>query len=307
MPQEPRKIKKRSKFFEARYFGFIIALFIVLLFLGLDAGTNIFENMETKILDVHFRYKDLFKGQEVQEGVQVIRKNPKISDDILIVGIDFRSLSRIGRWPFPRYTHADLLNTFTRIQDQQSRERAVFLDIFFNEPADIAVNDGILIDSILQNDRVFLEPILDEVPPPSDKADDFLQRYKALTENYGEITRISGPWEEMIPFFGIQPPLKPYSKAAAGYGHANYIKDIDEIFRRQPLVAKYSEKIEEMPFRTLNVGTEIDRDNFELLAWMDMDGKQHSIAYPVTDAALDKLLNRLETDAPVKNVDTDND
>lgn len=307
MPEEAKKIKKRSKIFEVRYFGFIIALIIILLFLGLDAGTMVFENMETKILDVHFRYKDIFKGKEVQEGVQVIQKNPKISDDILIVGIDFRTLTRIGRWPFPRYTHADLLNTFSRIQDQQARETAVFLDIFFNEPADIAVNDGILIDSIKQNGRVFLEPILDEVPPPADKAEDFMERYRSLTENWGEITSVSGPWEKMVPFYGIQPPLKPYSKVVRGYGHANYIKDADEIYRRQPLVAKFSEKIDEMPFRTLNSGTELDRNKYERLAWIDMDGVEHPIEYPVTDDALDRLLGQLEGNAPIKNVDTDND
>jgi adenylate cyclase len=307
MPETAKKIKKRSKIFEVRYFGFIIALIIILLFLGLDAGTMIFENMETKIIDVHFRYKDIFKGQEVQEGVQVIRKNPKISDDILIVGIDFRTLTRIGRWPFPRSTHADLLNTFSRIQDPQARERAVFLDIFFNEPADVAVEDGILIDSIQQNGRVFLEPILDEVPPPADKAEDFMKRYRALTENWGEITSVSGPWEKMVPFYGIQPPLKPYSGVIRGYGHANYIKDIDEIYRRQPLVAKFSEKVEEMPFRTLYPGLEIDREDYERLAWVDMDGIEHPVEYPITDSSLDRLLDQLEGNAPVKNVDTDND
>src|SRR6056297_3992707 len=307
MPAEGKKIKKRSTFMEVRYFGFIIALAVILIFLALDAGTSIFDNLEVRILDVHFRYKDLFQAEEVQEGVKVVQQNPNISQDILIVGIDFRTLSRFGRWPFPRYTHADLLNTFTRIQDQQARERAVFLDIFFNEPAENAVNDALLVDSIAQNDRVFLETLLDEVPPPPEKEDDFLRRHEALLESFGEIREIRGPWEEMLPFYGLQPPLKPYAQAAVGYGHANYLKDADEVFRRQPLVAKFSEKIEEFPFRTLTTDTEIDRDKFERLAWVDKDGQEHTNPYPLTDSILDNMLRELEGNAPVKRVDTDND
>ncbi len=307
MSENGKKIKKRSKLFEVKYFGFVIALVIILLFLALDAGTSIFENLEVKVLDVHFRYKDLFQSQEVQEGVKVVQRNPKISSDILIVGIDFRTLTKIGRWPFPRYTHADLINTFTRIQDQQSRERAVLLDVFFNEPADVAVNDGILVESIRQNGRIFLETLLDEVPPPPEKVDDFLERHEALNAVYGEIETVQGSWEELPAFYGVQPPLKPYSEAAAGYGHANYLKDVDEVFRRQPMLAKYSEDIEQFPFRTLTVGTELNRENFERLAWIDKDGREHQIPYPLTDQILDNLLRDLESNAPVKSVDTNSD
>ena len=139
-----KKRGKRSKLLETRYFGFVIAAIVVLVFLALTEWTTIIDNMEVKVLDVHFRYKDIFRSEEIQEGVKVVQQNPDISSDILIVGIDFRTLSRIGRWPFPRYTHANLINSFTRIQDQNQRERAILLDIFFNEPADNAVNDGIL-------------------------------------------------------------------------------------------------------------------------------------------------------------------
>ncbi len=307
MPGKEKKVKKRAPIMEVRYFGFIIAAAIILIFLALDAGTSIFDNLEVRVLDVHFRYKDLFQAEEVEEGVKVVRRNPNISQDILIVGIDFRTLTRFGRWPFPRYTHADLLHTFSRIQDQQARERAVFLDIFFNEPADNAVNDAILVEGIKENSHVFLETLLDEVPPPAEKEAAFLRRHEELAAEYGEVTRIEGPWEDLLPFYGLQPPLKPYADAAVGYGHANYIKDSDEVYRRQPLIAKFSEKLDEFPFRTLTTDTEIDRDNYERLAWVDKGGKEHTIPYPLTDAVLDKLLGELENRAPVKNVDTDND
>jgi adenylate cyclase len=305
--KKDKKRGKRSKFFETRYFGFVIAALIILIFLGLSEGTSIIDNLEVKVLDVHFRYKDIFRSEEVKEGVKVVEQNPDISSDILIVGIDFRSLSRIGRWPFPRYTHANLLNTFTRIQDQSQRERAVLLDIFFNEPADNAVNDGILVESIEQNNRVFLEPLLDEVPPPPEKEEAFLGRLKALMNNFGEVTNVEGPWRDMIAFHGIQPPLKPYAEAAHGYGHPNYLKDSDEIFRREPLIAKYSEPIDEFPFRELTPETEVNAGEFERLVWKDRDGFEHTIETPITEAQIDSLLSTLENNAPVREVDTDGD
>ena len=41
------------------------------------------------------------------------------------IGIDFRSLDTFGRWPFPRYRFADLVNNFSRIKNQTQRERAL--------------------------------------------------------------------------------------------------------------------------------------------------------------------------------------
>ncbi|MFO7850314.1 MAG: adenylate/guanylate cyclase domain-containing protein [Spirochaetia bacterium] len=305
--QGEKKKRKKSKILETRYFGFIIATFIILLFLALSEFTAIIDNLEVKILDVHFRYKDLVRSEEVQEGVQVVRQNPDISQDILIVGIDFRTLSRVGRWPFPRYTHANLLDTFTRIQDQSQRERAVLLDIFFNEPSDNAVNDGVLLDSIERNQRVFLEPLLDEVPPPPEKKDDFINQLKILIDNFGEVDNIEGPWKDMIAFYGIQPPLKPYAEAAKGYGHPNYFKDVDETFRRQPMIAKYSEPLAEIPFRELTPETEVEEENYERLAWKDRDGKEHTIETPVSESQIDVLHETLEANAPVREVDTDKD
>jgi adenylate cyclase len=305
--KKKKKKGKRSKLLETRYFGFVIAAIVVLIFLALSEYTAIIDNIEVKVLDVHFRYKDIFRSEEIQEGVKVVEQNPNISSDILIVGIDFRTLSRIGRWPFPRYTHANLLDTFSRIQDQNQRERAVLLDIFFNEPADNAVNDGILVESIAFNNRVFLEPLLDEVPPPPEKEEAFVSRFKLLMEQYGEVRKVEGPWRDMLAFHGVQPPLRPYAAAAKGYGHPNYLKDTDEIFRRQPMIAKYSELIDEFPFRELTSNVEVATENYERLVWRDRDGFEHNIDLPLSEKQIDSLLNTLEADAPVRQIDTDSD
>ena len=204
-----KKKKKRPKILETKYFGFLIGIFIILLFLLASHTTNILTNLETRMLDIHFNYKNVFLKESLQEGVSYEQHNPNISSDILIVGIDFKSLDKFGKWPFPRWRHADLLKSFARIQNQNERERAIFLDTFFIEPDKDATHDAILIDALKENGRTFLETVLDEVPPPSASSDEYFARQQRLYEGYGEIKNIIGEWEKST---GI---LRPAASAAA--------------------------------------------------------------------------------------------
>ena len=299
--------KKRVKILEAKYFGLLIGVGFILLTIGITQYTSIITNLETKILDVHFRLKNSFLNETIQEGVSYVEHNPDISPDILIVGIDFKTLTKFGKWPFPRYTHSYLINTLSRISNPNERERALFIDIFFVEPDDKAIDDAILIDSIKSSGRVFLETILDEVPPAADIGEELFTRQKVLYENYGEILNIIGDWESVISFTGIQAPLQPYGSAARGYGHANYLKDSDEIYRRQPLIGKSAHLIKELKLDDLSETFTIDKDNFQRLAWIDKNDITHNIEYPLDEKILDKLKSDMLENAPVKTVDNNND
>lgn len=65
-------------------------------------------------------------------------------DDIVIVGIDETSLSRLGRWPWPRTVHAQLIDRL-----KQEGAAVIGLDIIFAEPdlrdknADYALSEAI--------------------------------------------------------------------------------------------------------------------------------------------------------------------
>ncbi|MGC3964670.1 MAG: CHASE2 domain-containing protein [Rhodocyclaceae bacterium] len=67
-----------------------------------------------------------------------------VRDDIVIVGIDDRSLAQLGRWPWRRGVHAELLERL-----RQAGPRAVGLDIILSEPDlrhpedDLALADAI--------------------------------------------------------------------------------------------------------------------------------------------------------------------
>jgi len=51
------------------------------------------------------------------------------SDQIMIVAIDEESLSRVGRWPWPRETHARLIEELAK-----AKPRAIGYDVLFTEP-----------------------------------------------------------------------------------------------------------------------------------------------------------------------------
>ncbi len=298
---------KRANFFATRNFGFVIALLVFAFFILLRFGTTIPERLELRILDTHFNLKNTFQAQSVEEGVSVVQRNPGISEDILIVGIDSTTLSRFGRWPFPRYRHADLINSFARISDQNLRERALFLDLFFIEPSDNVVDDALLLDAMEQSDRVFLETILEYSEPNPQNYEEFFRRHDRLFDAAGRISSVDGAWREMPSFFGLQPPLQPLAGASAGYGHANLWDDFDSVYRRQPMVARVSRLKTQYVWEDLSPRLEIDEDNYERLVWFDQQGRDHFVPLPLTEEGLTALRRQLEAEAPRRSLDTTGD
>jgi adenylate cyclase len=295
------------KIFETRYFGLIIGVLVAGVLVLLMFFTLIPERLELKTLTLHFRLKNVFQGETIQEGVVFQEQNPAISPDIVIVGIDTNSLNRFGRWPWPRWRHADLVNSLARIADQRNRERALFLDLFFIEPSDDAYSDAVLIDAIRSNERVFLETVLSNEFPPPAAADEYFTRHEVLFDSLGRIDNVQGDWWTMRTHFGIEPPLQPYGRVASGYGHANFDQDWDAVFRRQPLIAKVSRLVDEIRLDELSESYTVDTARYERLAWVDRDGVYHHIEHPLTPEILADLEREMSVRAPQAAVDTDND
>jgi adenylate cyclase len=300
--------KRGAKFLETRFFGLIIGVLVFLLLLLVSSQTVLFTNLEQSVLDFNFRLKNIVRRTRVQEGVTVEQRNPKISPDILIVGIDDKSLDSFGRWPFPRYAHANLINAFSRIKEQNERERALFLDIFFVEPSAPA-HDALLVQSIQESGRVFLETILERPPNPPGTEQEYLERQQVLYERYGKVTGIKGDWTKVETLYGIYPPLKPYARAAAGYGHPNFVEDEDQVYRRQPLVVKFSLLLEELRLDALRPGalTEEENRDYTRLTWIDKQNEFHNVPYPLTGEVLEELKRTMEKKAPLKAEDANDD
>ena len=72
------------------------------------------------------------------------------SDKIAIIAIDDKSIQAIGRWPWDRKVHADLI---TKLQTPSSKPKAIGIDISFFEPSD---DDQQLAAAIAQAGNVVL-------------------------------------------------------------------------------------------------------------------------------------------------------
>ncbi len=300
--------RKRAKFLETRTFGFVIAAFVAVVFAFVPFISALLEPLELKTVDTHFILKNSNRGKTVQEGSVYAEKNLKISDDILIVGIDFNSLTRYGKWPFPRWRHADLVKAFARIKDQTRREKSLFLDVFFIDPdGEAPEDDATLSAAIAESGRVYLETALSRAPNTTAAAEEMNARELSLYERLGTLTRVSGPWRDMTPFLGSEPPLPAYIEATKGYGHANFVPDRDQVYRRQPLVAKASVLLETLKLDDLKPGYTVNAAAFERLAWADKDGFYHSIDTPLDARGLATLRQAMERSAPKKVEDTNAD
>lgn len=77
-----------------------------------------------------FVYQDvLWRWDHLLYDAQLSFWTRDVGDDIVIIAIDDESLNELGRWPWPRSIHAELINRL-----QQEAPRAIGLDIIFSEP-----------------------------------------------------------------------------------------------------------------------------------------------------------------------------
>ena len=86
------------------------------------------------------------------------------SEDIVIIAIDEQSLNQLGRWPWPRSVHAELINKLTKAD-----VKAAGIDILFLEP-DLKnpLEDKKLAQAIRRNGRIVLPVLLEKTGSSSD-------------------------------------------------------------------------------------------------------------------------------------------
>ncbi|HYE45849.1 MAG TPA: CHASE2 domain-containing protein [Caulobacter sp.] len=119
------------------------------------------------------------------------------SEQIVIVAIDNRSIAALGRWPWPRRLHGQLIDRL-----HAAGARAVAYDVLFTEPS--AAGDDDLAQALTRAGNVHLPLMID---PVGDNG---------------------APWQ-------VVPPIPILGRAAAGVGHVNLTADGDGVVRRLPL------------------------------------------------------------------------
>ncbi|HXH72654.1 MAG TPA: serine/threonine-protein kinase [Mariprofundaceae bacterium] len=182
---------------------------------------------------------------------------------IVILAIDDDSIDRIGRWPWPRTTIADMI---TKVA--QAGARLIGVDIFYSETlekprglnaqlqlaellkqqgkdaeaakvlADARAmdEDKVLADAVTKSGNTLM-PIFFELGTPRGKPDQQLPDYIARDA----IPQVSDPAGILAPLTAVKMryPYDDLAEAAAGLGHLNVAVDSDGSVRTEPLAINY--------------------------------------------------------------------
>ncbi len=184
------------------------------------------------------------------------------SDRIAVIAIDDQSIANLGRWPWQRDLHAQLIDLLSA-----AKAKVIVHTVFFFEPqidpglvfirkmksvleanpeasasneqltqlvaeAETALdNDGKLATSIQRAGNVLL-PSVYTLAEPQGKPDQPLPTYvqaSALDETQGF----------SLPAVQGQHPIAAFGGVAAGIGHLNQNQDVDGAVRTEPLLVNY--------------------------------------------------------------------
>jgi len=242
---------KKTAFWKADWFvGLVVA---VVLFAA--SGSDLIQSLERQAYDL---------------GVRASSHAP--SQRIAVIAIDDQSIANIGRWPWPREIHAQMIASL-----KQAGAKIVGYASFFFEPqvdpglayiyklaelyralpppqqeslaefasvlvdADAALNsDRKLADAVAQAGNVAL-PMLFTIGEPRGNPDHPLPDYILKSQITKVIDRIGATDNNIFPVPTMQviAPLEEIASGAAGVGHLNALPDVDGSTRTEPLVVRF--------------------------------------------------------------------
>jgi CHASE2 domain-containing sensor protein len=231
---------------------------------------------------------DLVKSLERKAydlGVRASSRSP--SARIAVIAIDDASIANIGRWPWSREVHAELVHKLAAAQ-----AKVIGITVFFSEPQidpglpyinKLSELYGLLspegqerlaefgavlkeAEDKLNTDRKLAEsfsaagnvvlPILFRLGDPMGKPDRELPEY--LRKNAIQVS--GGQFGAAVPTSSVEVPvIEPLGQAAASIGHLNSPSDVDGAIRNEPLVVSYYDQYYpsmalQIAARSLNLG-----------------------------------------------------
>jgi serine/threonine-protein kinase len=223
---------------------------IVALAVALVSQADLVKSLERKAYDL---------------GVRASSRNP--SERIAVIAIDDPSIANIGRWPWSRDVHAQLIQKLAAAQ-----AKVIGMTVFFSEPQidpglpyinklgelyallspagqeQLAEFGSVLKDAEdkLNTDRKLAEsfsgagnvvlPILFRLGEPIGKPDKDLPDY--LRKNAVQVA--GGQFGAAVPALSVEVPvIEPLGKAVVALGHLNSSPDVDGAIRTEPLVVSY--------------------------------------------------------------------
>ncbi|OHD64133.1 MAG: hypothetical protein A2176_00635 [Spirochaetes bacterium RBG_13_51_14] len=217
--------------FEKNHFiGLLIAI-ATLVVISLLFISPIFVRMELSAIDYLFYARDPDeKSKDIQNGAELRLPNKRARKDIIIFGIDERTIRYFSdrgiQWPFPWDIHA----TFIRYVGS-GKPQAILYDIMF---LDHKKGEDKLADAIRGSGNVFLDYPFETKYIDRDYADQG-QRLKILNQFRFPLD----PHDTSEQFvYEAVPPTPLLAAAARGIGLANIFIDKDNVNRTMPLLIK---------------------------------------------------------------------
>jgi eukaryotic-like serine/threonine-protein kinase len=237
---------KRRQFWRADWF---VGVLVVLAVLVLHSATDFFGTLERRYYD--------FASTSTS-------RLP--SDRIAIIAIDDQSIANIGRWPWPRDVHAQLID-----QLAAARVKTIAHTVFFLEPqtdrglvfirkmkealgpvadpaaapgglteelgkviaeAELALDTDAKLGASMARAANVLVPSVFVLGEPQGRPDSPLPDY-ALKSAVAEQNNFS------LPAVRGQQPIAVIGNSAAGIAHLNQLPDVDGAVRQEPLLINY--------------------------------------------------------------------
>lgn len=190
---------------------------------------------------------------DVQLRTKLFTHRQKFHPDVVIVDIDDKSLSKMGRWPWPR---AELAALISRIQEQGAV--VIGLDMLFPEQEQNIVD---IISQELTKQKLEtpgIEPILNQIKPLFDEDSKLSSSLKQIDSILG-ISFLPRPLEEgllpaplmilttpaeqnfgFIKSIGYIGNIQSIQTSAKSAGFINVYPDDDGVIRRVPLLLRYN-------------------------------------------------------------------
>lgn len=237
---------KRGQFWRADWF---VGVLVVLAVLVLHGATDFFATLER-------RYYDFASTSTLRQP----------SDRIAIIAIDDQSIANIGRWPWPRDVHAQLIDQLAAAQAKTIAHTAFFFEpqtdrglVFIRKikealgpvadpapfqgglseqlgkviaDAELALDTDAKLATSLSKAGNVLVPSVFVLGEPQGRADKPLPAYALKSA-------IEEPGGFSLPAIRGQQPIEIIGNSAAGIAHLNQLPDVDGAVRQEPLLINY--------------------------------------------------------------------
>lgn len=229
-----REVRMASiKFHKNHVMGFLITILVFIIISLLYGFTKIFDRMEWGATDFQFYLRDPSeKSKMIEKGAELRMPNRRARKDIIILGIDERTVRHFSdqgiQWPYPWEIHA----TFTRYVGS-GKPTAILYDIMF---MDHKIGEDKLGAALKGAGNVFLD-----YPFETEYID---KDYRDQKERIELLNRMRFPAEpgdksEQMVYEAV-PPTPLLTGAARGVGFANIFPGADNINRSMPLIIKWN-------------------------------------------------------------------